>query len=230
MKTILLLTTLLLFSCQSKNKNNSTIKSIETVEPKINNSKLIEKPKTLINVNDWQMGFGLTHNIDKDSIWHKPVRYYIENKECNQTAIDFYFGKHRPSDDQKTEKLLGLVLTENSKLRPFYRWILSETIAIQDGALAEETGIPARKYAEKYPNEFFNYIGLDKSSEKYEDWCNSIMYSGFYDTDDFEKPQLIRKEMEKAMLKNCKNCDEEMLVKIKKFALDCFPDYQKDNK
>jgi hypothetical protein len=32
--------------------------------------------KTGKNQNNWQEGFGLTHNIDKDSIWNKPVRFY----------------------------------------------------------------------------------------------------------------------------------------------------------
>lgn len=229
-KTILFLTTLFLLSCETKNKSNFDGKKAETVEPKTEKLKVAENPKSEINTNDWQIRFGLTHDIDKDSIWEKPVRYYIENKNCSQTAIDFYFGKHRPADDQKTEKLLGLVTTEDSELRPFYRWILNKTILIQDGALAEETGIPARQYAEKFPNEFFEYMDMEKSNEKYVNWYNAIQYSGFYDTDDFENPKSIREELEKTMRKNCTNCNKPTLERIKKFALDCFPDSEKEAK
>ncbi|MBF6639869.1 hypothetical protein IVB69_00105 [Flavobacterium sp. J49] len=231
MKAILFLTTLFIFSCQSKDKTDSVeSKSTEVIETKIDNSNVIEKPETKTEVKDWQIGFGLTHDIDKDTIWKKPVRYYIENKNCSKVAIDFYFGKYRPTDEDKTEKLLGLVITENSELRPFYRWILNKTILIQDGALAEYTGIPARQYAEKFPSEFFEYMDFDKTNEKYTDWYNSIQYSGFYDMDDFENPKSIREELEKKMWKNCKNCNKATLVRIKKFALDCFPDSEKETK
>ncbi len=216
MKSILLLTSLLLFSCENKPKTQQD-KKIEKTQK--------EKPKVINNeVGDWQRDFRLTHDIDKDSIWNKPVRYYIENKKCSQTAIEFYYGKYRPTDEEKTEKLLNLVTTESSELRPFYRWILNKTILIQDGALGEYTGKPARQYAEKFPNEFFEYMDFDKSGEKYSDWYNSIMYSGFYDSDNSEKPNLIREEMIKTMTENCKNYNQEMKMKIKKFANDCFPD------
>lgn len=217
MKNILMLISLLLFSCENK----STTQKNKTVE-------IIQKEKSNViksKAEDWQLGFDLTHNIDKDSIWNKPVRYYIENKKCSQIAVEFYYGKYRPTDEEKTEKLLSLVTTENSELRPFYRWILNKTILIQDGALAEYTGKPARQYAEKFPDEFFEYMDFDKSGEKYSDWYNSIMYSGFYDTDNFEKPNIIREEIIKTMTKNCRNENQEM--KIKKFANDCFPDSNK---
>lgn len=231
MKTIILFLTLLLLSCEPKSKNNLVeTESTEIIQPTIEKLKVIEENKNSVNTNDWQNGFGLTYDIDKDSIWKKPVRYYIENNNCSQTAIDFYFGKYRPTDEEKTKKLLGLVTTEEIELRPFYRWILNKTIVIQDGALAEYTGVPARQYAEKYPNEFFEYMDIDKSSEKYSDWYNSIMYSGFYSKEDFHNPKSIRLELEKTMEKNCNDCNKATLLRIKKFALDCFPDSQKETK
>lgn len=231
MKRTLILITLFLFSCETKNKSSlEKNEESQIAKPKVEKLKVTENSIIQKNQNAWQQGFGLTHNIDKDSIWKKPVRYYIENKNCSQTAIDFYFGKFRPVDDEKTEKLLGLVTTDNSELRPFYRWILNKTILIQDGALAEYTGIPARKYAERFPNEFFEYMDIEKSNEKYLNWCNSIMYSGFYDKDSFENPELIRKEFAKTMSKNCKNCDHTTIERINKFADDCFPDSLKDER
>lgn len=222
LKTILLLTGLSLFSCQPKGKDGSaSADSNQAVKPKT------ETPKTQAADGDWQRGFNLTHDIDKDSIWRKPVRYYIENKKCSQTAIDFYYGKYRPTDEPKTEALLGLVTTTDSELRPFYRWVLNNTIAIQDGALAEYTGTPARQYAEKFPDEFFDYTDLDESGDKYRDWCEAISYSGFYDTDDYKDPKAIRDKIQKTMLKNCRDCNKAMTVKITEFANDCFPDVVK---
>lgn len=173
---------------------------------------------------DWQENFGLTHNIDKDTIWYKPVRFYLENKNCSPIAKDFYFGKYRPTDEPKTAELLNLATTEDNHLRPFYRWILNKTIQIQDGALGEYTGLPARKYAEKFPKEFFEYMDYDKTGQKYIEWTSSIEYSGFDKNDDWKKPNTIREKIILKMSENCINCNEIYRNRILKFANDCFPD------
>lgn len=200
MKNLLFLLLLLIFSCNEKKES--------IAQNKIPQQKVVNK------VVDWQEGFELTHNIDKDSIWNKPVRFYLENKQCNQTAKDFYFGKYRPTDDPKTAELLSLVTTDNNDLRPFYRWILNKTILIQDGALAEYTGVPARKYAEKFPKEFFEYMDYDKSGEKYLDWTNAILYSGFYDLDDYKNSKKIRDNLIKTMNSNCKDCEKKIIGRM----------------
>ncbi len=173
---------------------------------------------------EWQRGFGLTHDIDTDSVWFKPVRFYFDNKKCSVLAKDFYYGRYRPTDENKTDTLLNLVLSSDATLRPLYRWILNKTIVIQDGALAEYTGAPARRYAETYPKEFFEYMDTDKSGEKYSDWFNAILYSGFYKTEDFKNPKKIRVAVIKTMTKNCKDCDAKLKKRIVVFANDCFPD------
>jgi hypothetical protein len=137
-------------------------------------------------------------------------------------ALAFYYGRLKPSDDEVTDRLLELAATDNQKLRPFYRWCLNKTIVIQDGALGEHTGVPARKYAEKFPKEFFEYMDYDTTGEKYTDWVNSILYSGFYDKDDYKKPQDIRNRMSKTMKRNCNNCSDQFKKRIDKFAADCF--------
>ena len=210
MKNLLFLLLLLIISCKEKKQS--------IVQNKIPQQKVVNK------VSDWQEGFELTHNVDKDSIWNEPVRFYLDNKLCNLIAKDFYYGKYRPTDDPKTAELLSLITTDNNDLRPFYRWILNKTILIQDGALAEYTGVPARKYAEKFPKEFFEYMDYDKSGEKYLDWTNAIQYSGFYDVDDFKNSKRIRDNLVKTMNSNCVNCDKKMIGRIEKFSKDCFQD------
>ena len=95
---------------------------------------------------------------------------------------------------------------------------------IQDGALGEYTGVPARKYAEKYPAEFFEYMNFDTSGQKYTFWMNAIRYSGYFDNDDYKKPVTIRTSMQNVMKSNCQGCNIEVEKRIEKFAADCFPD------
>lgn len=216
----------ILFSCNSNN-NHSTdqLQRIDTVY--IHDTVFIDKENNEVQYwlgPDWQDNFGLTHNPKKDSIWGKPVSYYLEQEECSAMAFDFYHGYLRPTDNGSTSELLKLAYSDNDKLRPFYRWILNMTIEIQDGALGEYTGVPARRYATTYPIEFFEYMDIDPSGQKYRNWFNSILYSGFFDMDDYNNPKSIRPRLIKTMKSNCIGCDENMKKRIEQFALDCFPD------
>jgi hypothetical protein len=175
------------------------------------------------NNSDWQKSFNLSHDPDKDTIWGKPVSYYLNDKECATIAYEFYYGYFRPSDDGATDELLKYAVTDNNKLRPFYRWCLNKTIQISDGALAEHVGVPARRYAEQFPKEFFEYMDCDTTNGKYKDWVSAISYSGFYDIDDYKKPQEIRNRLINEMKKNCINCSGQLSKRIDRFAKDCFP-------
>ena len=175
----------------------------------------------------WQDGFGLTHDPKTDTIWYKPVSYYFSDKNCSGLAKAFYYGRFQPSDDEITDELLALATTDDIKLRPFYRWCLNKTIMVADGALAEHVGIPARRYAEKFPKEFFAYMDYDTTGEKYEDWVGAIEYSGFYVKDDWKKPLDIRKRMIQTMISNCHGCSDPLKKRIEKFAADCFKDGSK---
>lgn len=228
-KLLSLIFLIFILSCKNNHhsKDDNVIET-ETIESKSAKNINSEKQKVENNLNsNWQRNFGLTHDIDKDSIWNKPVRFYVDNPNCDKTSIAFYFGKFKPEDTEETNRILQLVDTDDINLRPFYRWILDRTIQVQDGALGEYTGVPARRYAEKFPNEFFEYMDIDPSGEKYSNWYDAILYSGFYDKDDYYKPEIIRKNLIKTMKSNCKNCNQNMNKRIEKFALDCFPDSEK---
>lgn len=173
---------------------------------------------------DWQVSFNLTHNSSIDTINGMPVKFYIENKKCDSLAITFYYGKYRPTDDDLITNLLNLSSTDDEELRPFYLWILDKTIEIADGALAEYPGIPARKYAEKFPEELFKFIDADTTKNRYSNWTDIISYSGFYEDDDYKNPKLIRKNLVSEMLKNSSS---KLQNRITKFASDCFPDVNK---
>lgn len=172
---------------------------------------------------DWIDQFDLTRDPEEDTIFHKPASYYLDDPQCAEIASDFYYGRLQPSDDGATAELLRYACSDNNKLRPFYRWCLNITIIIQDGGLAEYTGVPARQYVEKFPKEFFEYVDADTSKEKYMNWVSAISYSGFYDMDDYKKTAAIRERMIKKMKQNCKNCDAQTMTRIDKLAIDCFP-------
>jgi hypothetical protein len=171
---------------------------------------------------DWQRDFELTHDPELDSIWQKPVSYYLNNPKCDPAAKDFYLGVLKPSDNNTTAHLLSLVTTSDTTLRPFYRWILNKTIIIQDGALAEYTGIPARLYAEQFPKEFFQYMDVDTSGEKYQMWTSAIAYSGFKEGEDYKDTEGIRSNLVRKMTQSCINCSPEIKNRIEVFAKDCF--------
>ena len=216
----LILLSFILFSCSKKTDSDS--KKLESKTLDSTTLKSAEKETSVSN--SYQAGFHLTHNIEVDSVDGKPVKFYIENKNCDSLAIAFYYGKYRPTDDNLTENLLALSSTNDKNLRPFYRWILDKTIEISDGALAEYPGIPARKYAEKFPEELFDFLDSDTSKTRYANWTDIISYSGFYENDDYNKPKLIRSKMEAEMIKNSST---KLQNRIAKFTLDCFPDVNK---
>ncbi|MBP6731604.1 MAG: hypothetical protein KA149_06065 [Chitinophagales bacterium] len=168
----------------------------------------------------WQRGFNLAHSPVKDSVWGKPVKFYISNKKCSPLAIAFYYGTFRPTDNDSTEKLLALITTSDTSLRPFYRWVLSKTIQIQDGALGEYTGIPARRYAEVFPIEFFTYMDSDKTGNRYKAWVDAISYSGYYQVENTN--QKNKNTLRQNMIANCINCNRSTIKNIEKFVGDCF--------
>lgn len=215
---ILLLSLLISASSNGRGRENLPAKSVEFSDEKSNRGN----ESILQNNISWQERFGLTHDPEIDSVWFKPVTYYLSDKNCSVLARNFYYGELRPWDNVTTEELLELATTDYEKLRPFYRWCLNMTIIIEDGALGEYTGVPARKYAEKFPLEFFEYIDEDSSNQRYYDWVSSIDYSGYYNIDDYEKSKEIVDRMIKTMKTNCKDCDDKTNRRIEIFANECF--------
>jgi hypothetical protein len=187
------------------------------------NDTVVKHDTAFYENHDWQQSFNLTHDPELDSIGGQPVKFYIGNPNCSPIAIDFYLGQFRPTDNHTTAALLSLATTDDNQLRAFYRWCLSKTIDIQDGALAEYTGVPARQYAEKFPKEFFAYMDQDTTGHRYADWVEAISYSGYYDKENYKNPQDIGERLSRVMKENCKKCSAQLEQRIHKFAADCFP-------
>ena len=153
-----------------------------------------------------------------DTIGGKPVSFYLNNPNVDSIAKSLYTGKFRPEDNDTTTQLLTLVVTDDSTIRPFYRWCLDFTIQISDGALGEYPGEPALKYATKFPKEFFAYMDKDTTGQRYNEWTGIIAYSGLYDYT--QKATLIQKQISKNMISNCRHCNSDIKERIMKFAKD----------
>ena len=208
----------LLTACNSKRID-------ESASLKQNKTDTIIKHDTIYlntaNDTSWQEGFGLTHDPDKDSIWHKPVSYYLNDTKLSPLAFEFYYGYFRPSDNGATDELFKYVATSNDKLRPFYRWCLYKTIQISDGALWGHVGEPAKQYAEKFPLEFFEYIDSDTSGAKYNEWTRAIYLTEIEESDD-KKFKSIKVLRAANMRNNCKSCNVKTIKRIDKFIADCY--------
>ena len=204
-----------LISCNSNHHDKNIFVKPNTV---IKHDTIYINPATDTS---WQEGFGLTHDPDVDSVWGKPVSYYLDDPKCVGIAFEFYYGYFRPSDNGATAELLKYAVSDNNKLRPFYRWCLNKTIQISDGALSEYTGEPALNYAEKFPKEFFEYMDQDTTGKRYVDWMGEISYSGFDTNDNKSKTPEIKRVIQ-TMKSNCKSCNALILRWIEKFAKDCY--------
>jgi hypothetical protein len=153
-----------------------------------------------------------------DTINNRPISFYLDNPNVADIAKQLYLNKFRPTDNDSTTILLSLVSSQDSVLRPFYRWCLDFVIQISDGALGEYPGQPAFNYATTYPNEFFAYMDNDTTGLRYKKWTEIIAYSGLNVTslNDFEQEKFIIT----SMTKNCINCNSATKKRINKFSAD----------
>lgn len=184
--------------------NNST----SEIGKGTNNDSLITSTDS-----DWQSSFRLTHDPNKDSVWGKPVSFYINNPDCNGLAKKFYAGELKPDFSDSTYFLLELTSTENETLRPFYRWCLDKTIQIGKGMMNEMAGIPAEEYLEKYPQEFLTYMDSDSSGERIQKWLGAIS-AGLSNVKEDSHISWKRSHLKKNIRNNCRNCDQDIIKRL----------------
>lgn len=201
---VFLLTVWLFLSCGSQREehDNSEKQSTADSTPIVNPSNNPSQKQYLL----------------PDTIGGKPVTFYLYDTNIAPIAKALYLGQFIPTDNDSTTQLLSYAITNDSIVRPFYRWCLDFTIQISDGALAEYPGAPALQYATRFPNEFFAYMDKDKSAQRYKQWTEIIAYSGLYNYKD--TPDEIRKQVATEMLGNCHPCSDSTKKRIDKFITD----------
>ncbi len=204
-------TFILLISCNS----NSPISQSSSVD----NTPIINKGDTSGKVNNiWIDRLNGSSHLLPDTIGGKPVSFYLDNPKVADIAKAFYKGQFRPTDSDSTTQLLSHVTTNDSLLRPFYRWCLDFTITISDGALGEYPGVPALAYATKFPKEFFDYMDKDTSGQRYKQWTEIIAYSGLNNYD--KKESEIETEIITKMYNNCHFCSSDTKRRTVTFVKD----------
>ena len=62
----------------------------------------------------------------------------------------------------------------------------------------------------------------DTSGSRYLDWTAAISYSGFYDYDNDEQTDKIKKAFADKMKQQCRGCSQDWVMRIEKFVGDCF--------
>ncbi len=169
---------------------------------------------------DWREVFGFRyHDSERDSIAGHPLDYYTSDTACSANAIGFLSGNWRPSCDRMTDELLALSLRGDPKFHPLYVWCLFMTLRISDGCLAENVGLPARRYAEAYPKEFFMAMDRPGDSDMYAIFVEAIRYSGGNASE--HSSDETRAHMEGRMLSQCAGCSATMRKRIHQFSIDC---------
>lgn len=149
-----------------------------------------------------------------DSISGKPASFYLGHSEVSGIAKDFFLGKFKAGDNDSTAELISYITTDNSAIRPFYRWCIDRIMTISDGALSELIGDPALDYAVKFPEEFISYMNSKKPKGR---WVELMAYSSFKFG---ENAALIKKEIVTKMNENCRNCNSSIKKDIERFGND----------
>ena len=214
MRPLIFISSLLLFACNDREKSSGQT-SIDTTQVKL---KVAALDTTQPVGNMWVDRLNNAKYSLPDTIGGKPISFYLDNPKVASIAKSLYKGQFRPEDNDTTTQLLALVVTDDSIIRPFYRWCLDFTIQISDGALGEYPGEPALKYSTKFPKEFFTYMDKDTTGRRYKQWTEIMAYSGFNDYT--KKATEIQKEITSKMISNCKSCNSDIKERITIFAKD----------
>lgn len=148
----------------------------------------------------------------------RPVAFYLASRKVSPLAKALYTARFQPSDTDSTSQLLALVTTNDSEIRPFYRWCLDFTISLSDGALGEYPGPPALAYATKFPREFFAYMDKDASDQRYKRWVELMAYSGLNEY--AQPPAVSTKAIEAKITRNCPVCSTQLARRIHRLAAD----------
>jgi hypothetical protein len=101
--------------------------------------------------------------------------HYLKDKNVSKAAKDFYLGKFKASDDDKTFSIIDSMVTKNAQTRPFYIYLFSKMMYKSDGALSEELAYRAKDYLEWHPNWALDFLqgNLVESNFK-NDWAETI--------------------------------------------------------
>jgi len=130
------------------------------------------------------------------------IKSYLDNKQVSKTAWDFYYGKFKATDDNKTFSILDSLDTKNNLTRPFYIYLVSKILDKADGALSEYLGISCKEFIESHPDFLIDFL-YSKSNivdkRFLGNWANEIAGEFIIDCEGKEK-QCIKKSLQKVSI------------------------------
>lgn len=122
-----------------------------------------------------------------DSIDNKPISYYLNNPNLDSLVRNYYNGELLPSDDEKTFRLLDLLILKNPDLYPFYFHCLTQICEDSDGALSEIMGPYCIQMIHNYPKGAFSYFGSDSLNlDRYASFIGYELYFVEFGTSDLK--------------------------------------------
>ena len=129
------------------------------------------------------------------------ISFYLSNKQISKTAIDYYNGKFRATDDDKTLSILDSLKTKNELTRPFYIYLTSRMINQSDGALSEALGEACSELLEYHPDFAIDFLfsGSKMVQKRFiSDWAK-IIAGDFMITCEEKVKQCVRKALQQSL-------------------------------
>ena len=102
---------------------------------------------------------------------------YLDLPGISNNAKDYYLGKFKPSDNQRTLSILDSIRTKNNLTRPFYLLLLSQLGKNADGSLSEAIGNSLKLFLESNPDNFFAFLNsrdLKTGKAIKNNWANLV--------------------------------------------------------
>jgi len=105
------------------------------------------------------------------------ARSYLNNKQVSKVAKEYYNGKFKASDEEKTFEIVDSLRTKNHLTRPFYIYLVSTMMANADAALSEELGNKCKEFVEQQPDDAIGFLYSDNKEvdKRFKDnWAKAI--------------------------------------------------------
>ena len=107
-----------------------------------------------------------------------PIKYWVDLNDSQKTEIleqckstlikDFYEGKLRPTDDDKTSELLGKLVAANDTILPLAFYLFNNICSKSDGALSEMVADVCADFLFKRPQYIITFFSREKIAQNHE--------------------------------------------------------------
>jgi hypothetical protein len=154
MKYLILILTLILTSCVGPDEKNK-LNQIASQNSLQDNLKAAQKSSLLDTLND---PYHRSYLVDRNT------------KEIGQMFLD---NKLLPNDNVPTLRTIDSLFCKNPEDRKFYFRVFVKIMDKADGALAEEIGLKARLFIQKYTYEFLD-LSANLTEKQFSTWATFV--------------------------------------------------------